>query len=612
MFERILKKILNSFFTKNFSKTLFSLKSFFYSKKRQIIFLIALALFVVFFDLVSAILVFKIFSISQGNMSEGIIPFSDIVNININLSDTKIMISFIILLQILREFFLFLNNYIPGKIMIDIDKETKFKSLKNLLASKKKDLDKQNKNTLVLKIYQSTSDFSVFIRDFIKFSGNFFIVIAYLFTTFFYQPLPSFVICILLLTILVLTNRLITVQETIGKKLRDAGFILHNNLIHTFQGILDIFCANRQRVFQQNNENKVSFMIKIHHKFIKLTSLLPSLQRSMAIFFLGLFLIIVEYLKEMNFNFIEISSSLFIVFLLFRIQTPVLEMNNLRSSLLRRVSQVDVVLDLIKNKSPRSPSTRNKIFFTKYNNDIKFKNIFFSYDKEVTLRNINLHIRKNKTTGIIGPTGSGKSTLVNLLLKLYVPKRGVIEIDNNNLEKFDSHMWRDNVSVISQKGHIFNASINDNISMFNPKIKIEDIIKASKIAGLDKLVQSYPKKYKTIIGGEELKLSGGQAQRLFIARAIVKKPSILILDEATSAQDSISENQILKQINKSFKNITIIIIAHRFTALRSCDYIYCVNEGKIIEHGTWEKLSKIKDGKFYRMLKIQKLDDNKN
>ena len=138
MFERILKKILNSFFTKNFSKTLFSLKSFFYSKKRQIIFLIALGLFVVFFDLVSAILVFKIFSISQGNMSEGIIPFSDIVNININLSDTKIMISFIILLQILREFFLYLNNYIPGKIMIDIDKETKFKSLKNLLASKKK------------------------------------------------------------------------------------------------------------------------------------------------------------------------------------------------------------------------------------------------------------------------------------------------------------------------------------------------------------------------------------------------------------------------------------------------------------------------------------------
>ena len=142
-------------------------------------------------------------------------------------------------------------------------------------------------------------------------------------------------------------------------------------------------------------------------------------------------------------------------------------------------------------------------------------------------------------------------------------------------------MWRDKVSVISQKGHIFNASINDNITMFNPKIKIKDIIKASKIAGLDKLVQSYPKKYKTIIGGEELTLSGGQKQRLFIARAIVKKPSILILDEATSAQDSISENQILRQINKSYKNITIIIIAHRFTALSSfCDYIYCLNKGK--------------------------------
>ena len=286
-------------------------------------------------------------------------------------------------------------------------------------------------------------------------------------------------------------------------------------------------------------------------------------------------------------------------------------MNTLRSSILRRVSHVDVVLDLLKNRSSRS-LFRKKENLKKYCNDIKFKKISFSYDKAETLRDVSLHIRKNKTTGIVGPTGSGKSTLVNLLLKLDKPKKGLIEIDNNNLEKFDSYFWRNKISLISQKGHIFNASIKDNISMFNPKVGIKDIIKASKIAGLDKLVQSFSKKYRTIIGGEELKLSGGQKQRLFIARAIVKEPSILILDEATSAQDSISENKILKQINESYKNLTIIIVAHRFTALRSCDYIYCLNKGKIIEHGTWKELSKIKDGKFNRMLEIQKLDDNNN
>ena len=150
--------------------------------------------------------------------------------------------------------------------MIDIDKETKFKSLK-FTSLKKKDLDEQNINTLVMKIYSSTSDFSVFIRDIIKFSGNFLIVLAYLLTTFYYQPFPSFVICILLSLILVLTNRLIIVQEIIGKELRDVGFNLHDNLIDTFQGILDIFSANKQRVFQQNNENKASILIKINHKF---------------------------------------------------------------------------------------------------------------------------------------------------------------------------------------------------------------------------------------------------------------------------------------------------------------------------------------------------------
>ena len=163
-------------------------------------------------------------------------------------------------------------------------KKQNFKSLKKFTSLKKKDLDEQNINTLVMKIYSSTSDFSVFIRDIIKFSGNFLIVLAYLLTTFFYQPFPSFVICILLSLILVLTNRLIIAQEIIGKELRDAGFNLHDNLIHTFQGILDIFSANKQRVFQQNNENKVSILIKIHHKFLKLL-FLPSLQRSMAIFF---------------------------------------------------------------------------------------------------------------------------------------------------------------------------------------------------------------------------------------------------------------------------------------------------------------------------------------
>ena len=163
-------------------------------------------------------------------------------------------------------------------------------------------------------------------------------------------------------------------------------------------------------------------------------------------------------------------------------------MNTLRSSILRRVSHVDVVLDLLKDKSSRSLFKKKKNL-KKHYNDIKFRKISFSYDKAETLRDVSLHIRKSKTTGIVGPTGSGKSTLVNLLLKLDKPKKGLIEIDNQNLEKFDSYLWRNKISLISQKGHIFNASIIDNISMFNPKITIKDIIKASKIAGLDKLVQ---------------------------------------------------------------------------------------------------------------------------
>ena len=185
--------------------------------------------------------------------------------------------------------------------------------------------------------------------------------------------------------------------------------------------------------------------------------------------------------------------------------------------------------------------------------------------------------------GIVGKTGAGKSTLINLILKLYDPSKGSILIGNRNINTFLDSQWREIISVIPQKGYIFNTTIKNNISIFQQNTKLENIIKAAKIAGIHNYIDSLPKKYDTIIGGKEIELSGGQIQKIFIARAIFNKPKILILDEATSSQDALSEKKIMMQLKKKFVNSTIIVVTHRMSILKFTDQIYFLEKVKLLK-----------------------------
>ena len=179
-----------------------------------------------------------------------------------------------------------------------------------------------------------------------------------------------------------------------------------------------------------------------------------------------------------------------------------------------------------------------------------FKNISFRYKRKRTLSNINLTIKSNRITSIIGPSGSGKTTIINLLLKLYDPSSGKILVNNENISMINDEDWLQKISVISQSGYIFHDSILKNITMFNNNVNIARLYKITKDLGLHSFVNSLPRKYDTIIGGKEIPLSGGQQQKIRIARALVSNPEILILDEATSNQDAISEDKIMKTIKK--------------------------------------------------------------
>ncbi|WP_297421179.1 ABC transporter ATP-binding protein [Clostridium sp.] len=243
--------------------------------------------------------------------------------------------------------------------------------------------------------------------------------------------------------------------------------------------------------------------------------------------------------------------------------------------------------------------------------DIKIKNLSFSYpeSKEVVLRNINLTIPKGHTLGIIGRTGSGKSTLVSLLLRMYNVPKGKIFFDNVDINEYGLRALRNSFGFVPQDNFLFSASIADNIKFFKEIYSKKEIIEASQNSCICESIMDLPDDFSTILGERGVNISGGQKQRISISRALIKNPEILILDDALSAVDTITEAEILKNLRKIRKNKTSIIIAHRISAVMEADEIIVLDNGKIMESGSHLELLK-KGGLYYDIYKSQFHEEN--
>lgn len=224
---------------------------------------------------------------------------------------------------------------------------------------------------------------------------------------------------------------------------------------------------------------------------------------------------------------------------------------------------------------------------------LEFKDVTFGYpNEEVTLNNFNLKIDPNKKIAIVGASGQGKSTLFNLITRIFDPIKGTILIDGIDIKELDEESLRKNISIIRQEPFIFNRSIKDNFKLIDENIKIDEIRKYTKMAYLDDYIMSLPKKYDTILGEGGVNLSGGQKQRLSIARTLSKKSKIILFDEATSALDNNSQEYIKKAIDNLVCDHTVIIVAHRLSTIMDADIIYVVDRGNIVASGTHSKLLK--------------------
>ena len=242
----------------------------------------------------------------------------------------------------------------------------------------------------------------------------------------------------------------------------------------------------------------------------------------------------------------------------------------------------------------------NKIFekekfgkktLNKINGDFEFNDVVFSYDNSnIVLNKMNFKVNANETVAFVGKSGSGKTTIFNLLCKMYNVNSGSITIDNININELDEDSIRGNITIISQNPYIFNMSFIDNMKLVKEDVTIEEVKKACTLARLSDYIESLPNKYDTIVGEGGVNLSGGQRQRLAIARALIQKNEIILFDEATSALDNETQSEIKMAIDNLKGEYTILIVAHRLSTVIDSDKIFVVDNGCIVDSGTHKEL----------------------
>src|SRR5690606_26375162 len=253
--------------------------------------------------------------------------------------------------------------------------------------------------------------------------------------------------------------------------------------------------------------------------------------------------------------------------------------------------------------------TEKSIEINGFNDKISIQNVTFSYDGERNvLKNFNLEIPKGKMVALVGQSGSGKSTIANLLMRFYDVEKGEILIDQNNIKDIQLISLREQLGLVTQDSIMFNGSIADNVRIGKLNATDEEVVAALKIANAFEFVQNLPQGINTNIGDAGGKLSGGQKQRISIARAVLKNPPIMILDEATSALDTESERLVQDALEKMMENRTSVVIAHRLSTIQKANVIVVMHNGEIAEQGTHDELM-AKNGTYAKLVSLQSFEN---
>lgn len=504
----------------------------------------------------------------------------------------------IFLTEISRNFLRYFGNVFIGRYYLGIKATIQIELARETLKIKTETMNENSSGMFVERMGQDVSSMIDIFVSLIDYSTSFISGVGVLVAIFFINKVIFLLYLVFVVILFIIEYCRAEAIQSIRKENRKISEEVTGFATELVRGSKDIKLLNAEDSFlnkarfEVDRLNKSDFNLTLAwSKFRVMSGSLWDLV-DLCIVSIGIFFV---FNKELS-----VASML----VLFSYRWQILDISYTFESLIESVKKYVVsaerVFDILGGKKFKKEKF-GSIHLNKLKGYIEFKNVNFSYKKgNKVLDDVSFKVTPNKTVAFVGKSGSGKSTIFNLISKLYTVPSGMVFLDDVDINKLDKKTIRGNISVISQSPYIFNMSIKDNLRIVRDEVTDDEIVSACKMADLHDFIVSLENGYDTVVGEGGITLSGGQRQRLAIARALIQNTEIILFDEATSALDNETQDKIQKAINNMQGVYTILIIAHRLSTVMNADIIYLIDDGKVVGVGTHEQL--LKENKIYKKL----------
>lgn len=530
-----------------------------------------------------------------------------IVNLTDNKFDQVIYTGIVILsLYIIDDTFYFFRNRLYEKIFREIYIDIQADLGKEILKLNNKTLEENSSGVFIQRLVDDTKSISTIFTDMSEYINgivsNLGIIVSYFILC---KPMFFFVLFALLVRLLLETKRIdkYNKSEKEYKKYNDSMTGFAGEIV---RGAEDIKMLN----------GEVSFLTELKDRFRKLNNQKYEMENRNLSYLLVRwsfsdvcnFITLLIVVSQIRINAISAAVGVVIINFGSSYDNLIQNITSFHELIKKFNLSASRVFDIFDNTKYQKENFGNE-HLTKINGDFEFKNVTFKYNTKLVLNDLSFKVNANETVAFVGKSGAGKTTIFNLLCKMYDNYDGTITMDGVDIKRLDKDTIRGNITIVSQNPYIFNMSIKDNLKLVKKDLTEEEMIEACKLACLDEYISSLPNKYDTIVGEGGVNLSGGEKQRLAIARAFLQKTEIILFDEASSALDNETQAKIQKAIDNLQKDYTILMIAHRLSTIQNADRILLLDDGRIKAEGTHKEL--LKNSNLYRNLyekEIVKMD----
>ena len=527
----------------------------------------------------------------------------------LDFSISSIQMSFIIpfgviLFAIVQGVLRYLNGYFSSWVSAHITNDVKFDLFKRLVYMDPQFFDENSSGIIISRYMSDPTAASAGIVENIKtittsFFGAFGLIAVMLYSSWKLAFIGVLVLCIAFLPVALIRKR---IKEASNKSMVIGGNIT-TNINETYTGNKVMAAYGLQDKMYKYFEQQTWDGYNIGMSLYKRSGWMSPLMYLIASFGIATVLGYGTYLINSG----QMSAGSFASFVtsLLLLYKPVKTLGNTLTGIQGIFVAMGRVFELF-DLEPEIKDTPNAKVLTGLNKSIKFEDVCFEYvPNQPVLKHLNLTVAKNETLAIVGNSGGGKSTLVNLLPRFYDIKSGSIKFDDVDIREYTIKSLRENISMVFQDNFLYSGTIRENILMGNPNATSEELVNAIKSAHLEEMIKELPDGLETELGERGLTLSGGQRQRVAIARAMIKNAPIVILDEATSALDNESEAIVQKAMDNLMKDRTVFIIAHRLSTIKNADRIAVINDGQLVELGTHNELMNIENGQYKALYEMQ-------